>query len=370
MSGGGAILITGGTGALGSALLPLLAARDAELFVLTRDPGSPAARALPARARVVAGDVTQGDSLGLTNADSAMLRAHVTRVVHCAAQTSFTLPLDVARATNVAGTRAVLDFARRCPRLDGVVCASTVYVAGTRTGAIREDDADRPPEHVNSYERSKHEMEIVARGMMDTVPTSIVRFSTIIGDSATGRVSSFNAVHHALRLFYQGLAPMVPGELSTPIDLIPTDFAAGAMCHLATERFEPGRTYHACAGVAGSSTLDELLRETVDAFERARPAWRKRRITRPAVVDRATYELFVRSVEESGNVVLQGATRSVQAFAWQLAYPKTFDDSSARTALAGTGVAAPAVREYYARVIRWCVESNWGRATPASDAVA
>src|SRR5687768_16848558 len=101
MNAGGAILITGGTGALGSALLPLLAAQDAELFVLTRDPGSAAARALPARARVVAGDVTQGGSLGLTDADSSLLRGRVTRIVHCAAQTSFTLPLDVARATNV-----------------------------------------------------------------------------------------------------------------------------------------------------------------------------------------------------------------------------------------------------------------------------
>jgi hypothetical protein len=103
-----------------------------------------------------------------------------------------------------------------------------------------------------------------------------------------------------------------------------------------------------------------LLDATMAAFERHRPAWRKRSIARPALVELATYELFVRSVEEAGNQVLLQATRAVQAFAYQLAYPKVFDARNAEAALVPRGIQAPPVLDYYERIIRWCIETNWG----------
>ena len=366
------VLITGGTGALGRELVPLIAREwPEEVFVLTRDPSSPGARAVAAEGRLalVRGDVTSGEALGLSPSDAATLRARVTHVMHCAAATSFVLPLDDVRRMNVGGTRALLDFARTCPRLEGVVCASTAYVAGRRTGLVNERDTSAAG-YVNTYEQSKHEMEDVVRDAMTTLPVSVARFSTIIGHSRTGAVTGFNAIHHALRLFYQGLAPMLPGALSTTIDLIAVDYAARALLAL-TRSFRAGETYHLCAGASGSCTLDELLERTVAVFEQTRPAWRKRRIERPAVVDADTYELFVRSVEESGNVVLQHATRAVQAFALQLAYPKTFDTANARAALAPHGITAPRVADFYDRVVAHCVATNWGsHAASAGGAAA
>lgn len=362
-----AVFVTGGTGALGRELVPLLARDADELFVLTRDPDA-ASAVLPPNVQPVLGDVTAGLHLGMGEAEAGELRARVTRIVHCAAATSFSLPLEEARAVNVEGTRAVLDFARACDRIEGVACASTAYVAGKRTGIVRERDAGGQAGFVNSYEQSKHEMEDLVRAAVRDLPASLYRFSTIIGHSATGAVGSFNAIHHALRLFYQGLAPMIPGDLATRIDLVPVDFAARAMHRLVTDRFEAGRTYHLCAGGSRTCSLDGLLSMTVDAFERTRPAWRKRRIVRPAVVDPDTYALFVRSVRESGNVVLRAATDAVQAFAWQLAYPKTFDTVHTDGALDGTGIVAPHVRDYYGKVVAWCVASNWGRTADGAAA--
>lgn len=362
------ILLTGGTGALGRELLPLLTVSgEHDVWVLTRDPERAAsvlsAPASGSRAELVQGDVTRGADLGLRAAEAARMRERVTHVIHLAAETRFTRPIAEARRVNVEGTRAVLAFARGCAGLRAVACASTVYVAGTRTGVILERD-EHAAAWVNSYEQSKHEMEAVARDAMRTMPLALYRLSTVIGHSVTGAVSSPNAIHHALRLFYQGLAPMVPGRLDAPVDLVPVDFAARALHHLVMRRFEPGVARHLAAGATRSCTLDELLDLTVRAFEGCRPAWRKRRIERPAVVDADAYALFTRSVAESGNLVLQAATQAVQAFAGQLACPKTFDTGHTDAALAGSGITMPHVRAFYGRIVAWCVETNWGARAP------
>lgn len=358
------ILVTGATGTLGRELVArFVRPGDTLVVALARGARGTARESLPSTVRAVAGDVRQGATLGLPDDDLTILRSSVTDIVHCAADTTFNRPLADARATNVDGTRAVLGFATQCKRLERVACFSTVYVAGRTTGCFGERDIGGADGFVNSYEQSKAEMEAVARDAMAELPIAIYRLSTIIGDSRSGAVHGFNAIHHALRLLYQGLAPMVPGKEASLVDLIPVDFAADAASHLIDHAFTPGATYHLCAGAERSVTLGALLDATMTAFERYRPAWRKRSIARPAIVELETYELFVRSVEEAGNQVLLQATRAVQAFAYQLAYPKVFDTREADTALANAGIAPPPVLNYYDAIVRWCIETNWGADT-------
>ncbi len=361
------VLVTGATGTLGAELVARFAAADHGARVVAmsrgmRGQGSAAWPAASPRVRHVRADVRSGPSLGIDPADREALSASVTDIVHCAADTTFTRPLDDARATNVEGTRSVLAFAAECSRLERIACFSTVYVAGRATGCFRETDVGGAAGFVNSYEQSKAEMEVIVREAMPRLPIALYRLSTIIGDSRTGVVRGFNAVHHALRLLYQGLAPMVPGREDAPVDLIPLDFAANASYALFEHAFEAGATYHLCAGAERSATLGALLDATLAAFERHRPAWRKRSIARPALVELDTYELFVRSVEEAGNDVLVQATDAVKAFAFQLAYPKAFDARRARAALAPRGIEPPRVLDYYDSVVRWCVETSWGTA--------
>ena len=353
------MLVTGGTGTLGRELVARLARdRRATVVVLTRHPAA-AAAVLPPDVRTLAGDICVGGGLGLSPSARDDLASRVTDILHCAAETTFNRPLAEARAANVDGTRAVLDFARDCAHLERLACFSTVYVAGRTTGCFTEEDIGGTDGFVNSYEQSKAEMETVVRDAMSALPIALYRLSTIIGQSSTGTVTGFNAVHHALRLLYQGLAPMVPGREAALVDLIPVDFAADAADHLFEHDFTPGGTFHLCSGRTSSAPLGALLDATMAAFERHRPAWRKRTIARPALVELETYELFVRSVEEAGNEVLLQATRAVQAFAYQLAYPKVFDARNANAALAAAGIQAPPVLDYYDRVVRWCIETNW-----------
>lgn len=361
------LLITGGTGALGAALVErALADPDLGELVLLVRPGRAAAVApvagRGARLRLVEGDLRAGPDLGLTRAVRDVLAAQVTDVLHAGASTSFTAPLEAVRAVNVGGTAAVLEFAARCPRLRRLGCLSTVYVAGRRTGEFGEADVGDPAVgFVNPYEQSKHEMEALVRDAARRVPVTVYRLSTVAGDSHTGEVARFAALHHSVRLLYQGLVPMVPGDGDTPVDLLPLDFAADAVWWLFREAFTPGRTHHVCAGPA-AAPLDALLDSALATFEQHRPAWRRRAVERPAFADRRTYELFVRSVEETGNPLLGQATHAVSSFAWQLAYPKTFRSVATEALLAEAGLRAPDVLEYFPRVVRYCVETNWGRA--------
>jgi len=357
------ILVTGGTGTLGRELVTRFASTGAANVVVLARGSTRGVNEKEPGVRTLLGDIREGPTLGLSQGDATALAASVTDVVHCAADTTFNRPLAESRATNVDGTRHVLEFARTCSRLGRVACFSTVYVAGKTTGCFSERDVGGADGFVNSYEQSKAEMETVVREAARELPVAIYRLSTIIGDSRTGAVRGLNAIHHALRLLYQGLAPMVPGTETSLVDLIPVDFAARAAGQLFEHAFTPGATYHICSGAAKSATLGALLDATMTAFERYRPAWRKRSIARPAIVDLHTYELFVRSVEEAGNQVLLQATRAVQAFAYQLAYPKIFDAQRARVALAPAGMAPPPVLDYYDKVVRWCIETNWGAQT-------
>jgi long-chain acyl-CoA synthetase len=352
------VLVTGGTGALGCELVRRLV-RDPDLprvVVLSR-----VARDPDNGVEFVRGDVRGGGGLSLAPTVRAELSHGVTDILHCAAATQFTLPLEEARAANVGGTRSLLEFAAGCRSLRRVGCFSTVYVAGRRTGRITEEDLeDGGVGFVNSYEQSKNEMEWEVRRRMDDLPLAVYRASTLIGDSTTGAVPAFNAFHHALRLLYHGLAPMIPGDPDHPVDLTAVDYVAGAASWLFQNQFEPGRTYHLCSGPAASCSLDELIDAVVDAFHRFRPEWRRRSIEKPAIVNLPTYELFVRSVEEAGNAVLLAATRAVQSFAYQLAYPKTFDTARTVAALEGSGLRPPTVLEYLPAVVRTCIETEWG----------
>lgn len=361
MAMNGTILVTGGTGTLGRELVRRLAVESStpRVVVLSRsardpDPG------FPSGIRVVQGDLLAGPGMGLSASVREELSADVTDILHCAAETRFTLPLEEARAINVGGTRSLLEFAEGCPSLRRIGCFSTVYVAGQRTGRFTEDDLeDGGSGFVNSYEQSKNEMEREIRERMGDLPIAVYRLSTLIGDSTTGAVTGFNAFHHALRLLYLGLAPMIPGDPAHRIDVVAVDHVADAACWLFGRRFEAGRTYHLCSGPERSSSLAELIDAVVEAFHRFRPEWRRRGIERPAIVDLPTYELFARSVEETGNEILLRATRAVQGFAYQLAYPKTFDRNATEATLEGSGLRPPPVLEYLPKVVRWCLENEW-----------
>ncbi len=167
---GKAVLLTGGTGFLGTALvekmlrsLPSLGrlyllvrpSRDkgakerfesdvlgsAAFSRLREELGAAFDERVAEKVRVLEGDV-HSDSLGLGPEDLAEFSREVDAVVHSAASVVFDAPLDAAVGSNVRGTLGLLALARTWEKKPLFVHVSTSYVAGTKEGLILEEAPD------------------------------------------------------------------------------------------------------------------------------------------------------------------------------------------------------------------------------------
>ena len=345
MTASRSILVTGATGLLGRDVLRRLLASDAALraIVLVRDPVRWArlarAASLDDRVTAAAGDL-RSDGLGLTREARAMIRRHVSAIIHLAADTTFSNPLDEARAVNTTGTERLLALARECASPARFAYVSTAFVAGRRTGIITEELASTSAGWVNAYEQSKYEAErLVCRHASDWI---ILRPATVVCDDQGGGVSQVNAVHRALRLYRAGLVAMMPGVEGSAIDAVTADFVGDAIARLALRHDVAEKVVHLCAG-EGALPLGTLLDMTYAYWSRD-VEWRRRGIARPPLVDLPTYALFERSIEDVGDASIKRLTRSLSHFVPQLALPKTFDTSTSRALL---GFDAPPVRDFW-----------------------
>lgn len=361
------VFMTGTTGLVGSEVLRRMLTLDPTLRVvvlvrnlarwnaLATDAALPAERVTP-----VVGDIKK-PGLDLDEDVRSFLARHVTIVVHVAADTVFSRPLEMARATNLEGTRHVLEMAEAWPQVWRVLYVSTAFVAGRRVGCILERDNGSGLGWVNAYEQSKYEAEQLVRATRRG--WLILRPSTIICDSRAGTVRQFNAVHHALRLLYLGLAPMLPGTGTSTVDVVPGDYVAAAIASLTLRERLWGQTFHLCAG-SGAITLDELLDSTWDVWSKV-PAWRRKAISRPVLANITTYRLFEQTVKETGDRQLKRAVRSLSSFAPQLALPKRFDTAQTEATL---GQPAAAVTTYWPRMIEHLVTNRWTKTLPGGAA--
>jgi thioester reductase-like protein len=335
----GAVLLTGATGFVGREILSRFLERDdRHVFALVRaDDDDAAAGRLPAHERLtaVAGDIEQ-DELGLAGGTSERLRREVTTVVHCAASVSFDMPLEKSRSVNVEGTRRVLELARSCTRLERFSYVSTAYVAGEPGGLFREDELAVGQRFRNPYERSKFEAELALRREGADLPLQILRPSIIVGDSGTGRTSSFNVLYGPLKAFARGAVPAIPARRDSPVDIVPVDYVADRVHELATRG--PDGTFHLVAG-RNATTVGRLLE--MSSEELGRPE--------PAVLPPGLYRRWVHPWLRRKNRGL----RRMEVYFPYFSMRVRFDDKRL-----GPG---PQVESYFHRLVRYAQAAGWGR---------
>ncbi|OGD14355.1 MAG: hypothetical protein A2V76_02045 [Candidatus Aminicenantes bacterium RBG_16_63_14] len=207
------ILVTGGTGFLGSHIAFALLRAGYRVTVLSRS-----SKNLPARDRVAhLADwlgleeeerrrlaVAEGDILDPGWAAAALEGpagpGPVDEIVHCASNTSFAERKRAeVEAVNIDGLRNVLDFAARsgCFFFHDV---STAFVAGKRTGLCREEWVESG-EFTNVYEETKARGEVLVRDVCrrEGIRLNVCRPSIVYGDSRTGRTLRFNALYFPVK---------------------------------------------------------------------------------------------------------------------------------------------------------------------------
>jgi thioester reductase-like protein len=335
----GAVLLTGATGFVGREILSRFLERgDRQIFALVRaENDDQAAERLPAHDRLtaVAGDIER-PGLGLADETRELLRREVTTVLHCAASVSFDLPLEESRAVNVEGSRRMLEFARSCQGLERFSYVSTAYVAGEPGGLFREDELAVGQRFRNPYERSKFEAELALRSEGSDLPLQILRPSIVVGDSSTGRTSSFNVLYGPLKAFARGAVPAIPARRDAPVDIVPVDYVADRVHELATHG--PDGTFHLVAG-RNATTVGRLLEMSSEALGRAEPT-----VLSPRLYRRWVHPWLRRRYR---------GLRRMEVYFPYFAMRVRFDDRRL-----GPG---PRVEGYFHRLVRYAQAARWGR---------
>ncbi|MGD0455430.1 MAG: SDR family oxidoreductase [Solirubrobacteraceae bacterium] len=347
----GAILLTGATGFLGmDALARLLEREDEQIAVLVRAKDDDGARdrlrevlarlydespAAATRVRAVRGDLLEA-GLGLSLRDRDWLVGSVDRIVHCAASISFELPLEEAREINVRGVERVIELAREIAaggRLRRVVHVSTAYVSGRHAGEFGERDLDVGQEFRNSYERSKHEAELLLRGA-DDLPLAVARPSIVMGHSRSGWTAAFNVLYWPMRAFERGLLDEVPAREDTIVDFVPVDYVTDGVLALLDDEAAHG-TYNLVAGERALSA-GELVQ--LHSSLTGRPPVR------------------FAPQETSG-----GLPAGAETFAPYFDVRCRFMDDRAGEVLTRAGVEKPEPADYLERLIAYAIASAWGK---------
>lgn len=154
---------------------------------------------------------------------------NIRTIIHTAAITRFDISQEDAQQVNVDGTVRLLEFAETCPNLEKVGLLSTIYSSGLKSGLMTEEFLDDNLGFANYYEWSKWELERYTMQSFAHLPCLIFRSATVIADCNDGSVTQYNVFHNTVRLLYQGLLTLLPGNTEVPIYLVTGEFVTNAI---------------------------------------------------------------------------------------------------------------------------------------------
>ena len=240
--------ITGFPGFLATRLVKRLAREGARFILLTQPafvgPALEATRQLSRDTgadsenfQIVPGDITNPD-LGLLPHELEKARREVSSIFHLAAIYDLAVPRDVATHVNVEGTLNINEFAKTITNLRRYNYVSTCYVAGKRTGLIKENELQHDAGFRNHYEETKYLAELEVDALKSELPITIHRPAVVCGDSRTGETAKYDGIYyliHYLRRWPGGLTLLNIGNRAVCLNLVPVDFVIESMVALAED---------------------------------------------------------------------------------------------------------------------------------------
>jgi NAD(P)-dependent dehydrogenase (short-subunit alcohol dehydrogenase family)/thioester reductase-like protein len=360
-----AYFVTGATGFIGSNLIPLLLERTAgkrgaagHIHLLVRESsltrmeqriagwtkGDATARK---RLKPVVGDLHE-PLLGVApEAIAALSERGIAHVFHLAAIYDMTAGAEVNQLANIEGTHHALELADAIgARLFHHV--SSVAVAGRYRGVFTEDmfDVGQPLEH--PYHRTKFESEKLVRETA-TMPWRVYRPSIVVGDSGTGRMEKVDGPYYFLPLLRRAQRlvpdwlPLIGPELGST-NIVPVDFVARALDHIAHEPGLNGQAFHL------TDPNQARVVDVLNTFAKVAGAPQF-----AVTVDAGPLSRVPRGIA-SAIMALPGAHAARHALLAEVGVPDEivdyidmpteFDTTRARQALAGSGIEVPPLESY------------------------
>lgn len=350
--------VTGATGFIGRNLVERLLQREGTIYALVRAGsrgrleelrtgwGADGARVVP-----VAGDLTQ-PGLAVSEEDLVEMRGEIDHFFHLAAIYDITASAETQEIANVEGTRHAIELA-------GAVEAgcfhqiSSIAAAGLYRGEWREDMFDEAERLDNNpYFRTKHESERLVREECPR-PWRVYRPGIVVGDSRTGEIDKIDGPYYFFKVL-QRTRRVLPSWLPTigieggEINIVPVDYVASAIDHIAHQPKLDGRAFHL------TDPNPKTAGEVVNLFAKAADAPQMSirlgtDVTEPATgAVRGALKFF-----PPGKRVVKAALGELglpaSVFTY-LDYPTSFDSSGAQAALAGSGIEVPPLESYATRV--------------------
>ena len=358
-----AYFVTGATGFIGRFLVSNLLKRKGQVHVLVRKGsakklgqigeamGWDMKRIVP-----VTGDLSK-PKLGLTAAQIAALKGKIQHFFHLAAIYDLTADADSQKLANIGGTKNALELA-------AVIKAgcfhhtSSIAAAGLYPGVFREDMFDEAEGLKDPYLKTKHESEGLVR-KQSVVPYRIYRPSMVVGHSKTGEIDKIDGPYYLFTLIKkirQTLPQWMPtlGIEGGRINVVPVDFVADAMDHIAHKKGLDGHCFH---------LVDpEPMRfgELMNTFARAAhaPEMTMRLDARMFAFIPAPMRMAVTNlppVKRLTNMILRDLKipKSTLEF---IPYPTRFDTREAERALKGSKISVPPLDSY-----AWRLWDYWER---------
>jgi NAD(P)-dependent dehydrogenase (short-subunit alcohol dehydrogenase family) len=259
---------------------------------------------------------------------------------------------------NIEGTRHALELAAAV-QAGCFHHTSSIAVAGLYSGVFREDMfAEAEGLDKDPYFRTKHDSEGLVRKACK-IPYRIYRPSFVVGHSKTGEIDKIDGPYYLFTLIKrirQALPQWMPtlGIEGGRMNLVPVDYVADAMDHIAHKRGLDGHTFH----LVDPKPL--RIGEVMNTFARAAhaPEMTMRLDARmlavvPAPVRSAVFNLP--PVKRFTSMMLKdlGIPRQIMA---NINYPTRFDSREAERALKGSKIAVPDLESY-----AWRLWDYWER---------
>ena len=357
-----AYFVTGATGFIGRHLVERLLERDGVVHVLVRDGSRERLDALVdrwerdhpgARERIkpVVGDLAE-ERLGVAEDDVAALRdAGVDHFFHLAAIYDMTADDERNEALNVGGTRNAVALAEA---LDAGVLhhVSSIAAAGSYKGLFREDHFDEGQKLPSAYHRTKFESEKIARGAR--VPWRVYRPAVVVGHSETGEMDKVDGPYYFFKAIQKARAalpqwfPLIGPELGWT-NLVPVDFVARAMDHIAHRPDLDGQAFH-LTDPRGGMRSGDVLNAFADAAHAPKLAIR---------LDKKLTDALPKGVLSMALKLpqLRGVRRAVLAdfgipdeVVEHVGFTAKFDTRDTERALRGSGITVPELSAYADRL--------------------